>query len=378
MGVKRFGVAFVASAAIVLAYAVPARAQEAPPPAPSSPAETTTSEAATPAPDAPPPTPSSTEPAKSDTPTADAAPSTETAKADTSSTDSAPAPDAKSTEPAKTEPATTGATEAKPAEVTPAAKDPVKLEPATAAPAAPASSPPAAAPAPQAAPAPAASPASTQVTIVLEATAPAAADPATSATGSAAEAAETAAAMIVSFRPRRAPAAISLLPTVERTVVSASPAPRRATPAKAPVRAQKCARPTARVPLSADCEQARAISALRVRLRYMPGSEVREAIIRGPTRISIRRVEAPPPRASKAAKKHPVAAARPTAPFGSSGQGAANHSFNRSTGASSSSRVLVLAAPSFRLPRPSRFVRLRLPSMIPTGAIAAPPPARPG
>jgi len=373
MGVKRFGVAFVATASMVLAYALPARAQEAPPPASTTPAQTTT-EAATPAPDAAPPTPSSTEAAKPDTSAADAAPSTETAKADTSSPESSPVPDAKSAEPAKTEPAT-APTEAKPTEATPATKDPVKLEPATAAPAAPA---PAAAPAPQAAPAPAASAASTQVTIVLEAAAPAAADPTASATGSAAEAAETAAAMIVSFRPRRAPAAISLLPTVEPTVASASPAPRRATPAKAPVRAQKCARPTGRVPLSADCEQARAISALRVRLRYMPGSEVREAIIRGPTRISIRRVEAPPPQASKAAKKHPVAQARPTAPFGSSGMGAANHSFNRSTGATSSSRVLVLAAPSLRVPRPSRFIRLRLPSTIPHGVIAAPPPARPG
>ena len=48
MGVKRFGVAFVATASIVLAYALPARAQEAPPPASSSPAETTSTEATTP------------------------------------------------------------------------------------------------------------------------------------------------------------------------------------------------------------------------------------------------------------------------------------------------------------------------------------------
>ena len=83
MGVKRFGVAFVATASIVLAYALPARAQEAPPPASSTPAETTSTEAATPAPDATPPTPSSSEPAKPDTPAPDATPSADTAKADT-------------------------------------------------------------------------------------------------------------------------------------------------------------------------------------------------------------------------------------------------------------------------------------------------------
>ena len=375
MGVKRFGVAFVATASIVLAYALPARAQEAPPPASSTPAETTSTEAETPAPDATPSTPSSSEPAKPSTPAPDATPSADTAKADTPSAESTPAPDAKSAEPATTEPAKTEPAEAKPAEATPAPKDAVKLEPPTPTPAAPA--PPAAAPAPQAAQAQAPSAASTQVTIVLVAETPAAADPAASATGTAAEAAETAAAMIVSFRPHRAPSAISLLPTVDRTVASASPAPRRAIPAKSSVR-QTCARPTARVPLSADCEQARVISAFRVRLRYLPGSEVREAIVRGPSRISIRRVETRPQPESKAVKKHPVAEVRPTVPFGSSGQGAANHSFNRSTGATWSSRVLVLAAPPLRVPRPSRFVRLRLPSTIPHGVIAAPPPARPG
>jgi len=205
---------------------------------------------------------------------------------------------------------------------------------------------------------------------------PAAADPAASASGSAAEAADAAAALIVSFRPRRAPSAISLLPGVEPTVVSAKPAPRRAVSAKTAI-PQACARPKGRVPLSADCEQARAITALRLRLTHSPSSEVRAAIIRGPTRIS-RPVEARPPPKSNAAKKHPVAEVRPTAPFGSSGQGAANHSFNRSTGATSSSRILVLAAPALRVPRPSRFVRLRVPSTIPHGVITAPPPARPG
>ena len=170
MGVKRFGVAFVATASIVLAYALPARAQEAPPPASSTPAETTSTEAATPAPDATPPTPSSSEPAKPSTPAPDATPSADTAKADTSSAESTPAPDAKSAEPATTEPAKTEPAEAKPAEATPAPKDAVKLEPPTPTPAAPA--PPAAAPAAQAAQAQAPSAASTQVTIVLVAETP--------------------------------------------------------------------------------------------------------------------------------------------------------------------------------------------------------------
>ena len=376
MGVKRFGVALVATASIVLASALPARAQEAPPPSPSSPAETTSTEAGTPAPDAPPPTPSSTEPAKSDTPTPDAQPSADTAKTDTSSAESTPAPDTKTAEPAKTESAEAKPAEATPTEATPTAKDAVKLEPPPP-PAAPASPPPAAVPAPQPAPTAAPSAATTPV-IVLVAADPAATDPAASASGTPAEAAETAAAMIVSFRPRQA---ISLLPTVEQVeqmVPSASPAPRRASPKKTSV-GQTCARPTGRVPLSPECEQARAISALRVRITTLPGSEVRAAIIQGPSRISIRRVEAArQPPESKAAKKHPVAEVRPTAPFGSSGQGAANHSFNRSTGATSASRILVLAAPALRVPRPSRFVRLRLPSTIPHGVIAAPPPARPG
>ena len=163
----------------------------------------------------------------------------------------------------------------------------------------------------------------------------------------------------------------------ERTVTSVRPAARPAMPAKTSVR-QTCARPTARVPLSADCVQARAISALRVRLAYLPSSEVRAAIVRGASRVSIRRVDARPPPKSRAAKEHPVAEARPTVPFGGSGHGASDHSFTSSSGATWSSRVFVLAAPPVRVPRPSRFARVRIPSTIPHGVIAAPPPARPG
>ena len=261
--------------------------------------------------------------------------------------------------------------------MTPAPKDAVKLEPAT----------PAVAAAPLTTAASALQPASTsaqtqssappEVTIVLVTEDPASADPAATTTAPSAETAETAAATVVSLRPRPAPSAISLLPMVERTVASVRPAPRRTLPAKTPVR-PTCARPTARVPLSALCVQVRAISALRVRLTYLPGSEVRAAIVRGPSRVSIRRVEGRPPPKSTAAKKHPVAEARPTVPFGSSGQGAADHSFTSSAGATWSSRVLVLAAPPVRVPRPSRFARVRIPTTIPHGVIAAPPPARPG
>ena len=378
MGVKRFGVAFVATASIVLASALPARAQEAPPPARASGRddEHRGREHRRPTPlrrHRRPPSRRSRS-----TPAPDATPSTDTAKTDTSSAESTPAPDAKSAEPATTEPAKT-----KPAEASPRRRRPLRRTPSSSSrrpqPAAArvaaarrsacaASRPDAQAP----------SAASTQVTIVLVAETPPPPILQRPPRATPAEAAETAAAMIVSFRPRRAPSAISLLPTVERD----GHRPRARPRAERSPRRHRSARPVrgppARVPLSADCEQARAISALRVRLTYLPGSEVRAAIVRGPSRISIRRVEARPPPESKAAKKHPVAEVRPTVPFGSSGQGAANHSFNRSTGATWSSRVLVLAAPPLRVPRPSRFVRLRLPSTIPHGVIAAPPPARPG
>jgi hypothetical protein len=384
VGVSRVAIAVLATAWVGLWSALPARAQEAPPPAADAPAQTTSTTttstpAATPAPDAA-PSSSSSEPAKADVQAPEATPSTDTATAGTSSSASTAAADEKS--PAVTT-TTAGTADAKPAETeaTPAPKDAVKLEPAApAAAAAPTTAAPALQPASTSAPtqsAPTQSSSPTQVTIVLVTDDPAAADPAATTTVPSAETAETAAATVVSLRPRPAPSAISLLPMVERTDASVRPAPPRAIPAKTPVR-QTCARPTARVPLSVHCIQVRAISALRVRLTYLPSSEVRAAIVRGASRLSIRRVEARPPPKSTAAKKHPVAEARPTVPFGSSGQGAADHSFSSSSGATWSSRVFVLAAPPVRVPRPSRFARLRLPSTIPHGVMAAPPPARPG
>ena len=119
--------------------------------------------------------------------------------------------------------------------------------------------------------------------------------------------------------------------------------PRQAIPGKNARSARPARGRPRRVPLSRDCEQARAISALRSGSRPCPVGGAGSHRSARP-RISIRRVETRPPPESKAVKKHPVAEVRPTVPFGSSGQGAANHSFNRSTGATWSSRILVLAA----------------------------------
>ena len=147
------------------------------------------------------------------------------------------------------------------------------------------------------------------------------------------------------------------------------------------LRQQTCARPTARVPLSQKCKQARAAAVLRVNvtLSYLPSPEVRAAFARAGARVTVRKVEARPPPDSKAAKKHPIAEVRPTVPFGDSGQGLAKNGFNGSSASSTwSSRVFALAAVPLRVPRPFRFARLRLPSTVPHGVIAAPPTARPG
>ena len=386
MGVKRFGVAFLATASIVLGSALPARAQEAPPPAPPAdpPAQTTTTPttstpAATPAPD-PAPSSSSSEPAKADVP----------APASTPSTDAADRRHALLREHSggRREESRSNHHDGR-AHRGQARGDrgDARSERRRQAGAGDAGSRRSAAHRTACAP--------TSLDIGADAVFRSASghhrarhEPGHRRPGGchdcpgchtvpSAESAETAATTVVSLRPRPAPSAISLLPVVERTVASVRPAPRPAIPAKTSVR-QTCARPTARVPLSADCVQARAISALRVRLTYLPSSEVRAAIVRGASRVSIRRVDARPPPKSTAAKEHPVAEARPTVPFGSSGHGASDHSFTSSSGATWSSRVFVLAAPPVRVPRPSRFARVRIPSTIPHGVIAAPPPARPG
>ena len=145
-----------------------------------------------------------------------------------------------------------------------------------------------------------------------------------------------------------------------------------------PLVQRTCTRPTARVPLSQRCKQARAIAVLRATLISSPSPEVRAAIDRVAARVTIQRVEARPPPESKAAKKHTVAKARPIVPFGHSGQGIVSDGFNGATGTTSSSRLFALAAVPLRVPLPFRFARLRLPSTRPHGVIAAPPTARPG
>jgi hypothetical protein len=202
--------------------------------------------------------------------------------------------------------------------------------------------------------------------------------PADGATNS--EAAATAAELIVSFRPRPAASSIALLPEDEAAVKAPASGRPDVAPVKRLVRQQTCARPTARVPLSQRCKQARAAAAvLRVPLTSLPSPEVRAVLARVDARVTARKDEARPPPDSKAAKKHPVAEVRPTVPFGDSGQGFAKNGFNGSTGTStSSSRLFALAAVPLRVPRPFRFARLRLPSTVPHGVIAAPPTARPG
>jgi hypothetical protein len=366
--VRRFGVAFVATAAVALWSTLPASAQEAAPPAettasettPTAPAETTE----------PPPAPADPQPAPEQPPAeADPAPTTTTDGGTPKSTPPAPeaTPDPDST-PAETTPA----------DSTPDTKDAVKLEePAPAAPAAPA--PAAAAPTP-AAESPSAAPPATTIVLIQDAPAAESA-PAAAEDGTNAEAAVAAAALIVSFRPKPTQSAIALLPADEPAVNPRPSVRSQAGALKRPLRQQTCARPTARVPLSQRCKQARATAALRVNvtLAYVPSPEVRAAFARAGARVTVRKVEARPPPDSKAAKKHPIAEVRPTVPFGDSGQGLAKNGFNGSTGSSTwSSRLFALAAVPLRVPRPFRFARLRLPSTVPHGVIAAPPTARPG
>jgi hypothetical protein len=185
-------------------------------------------------------------------------------------------------------------------------------------------------------------------------------------------------AQIVSLKPRPAASPISLLPAEDLADAGLHSIRVAETFGKRVVR-ETCARPTARVPLSQRwCKQARAIAVLRATLTSSPSPEVRAAIDREAARVSVSEVEARPPPESKAAKKHPVAEVRPFIPFGQSGQGVANDGFKGATGSTSSSRMFALAAAPLRVPLPFRFARLRLPSTLPHGVIAAPPTARPG
>jgi hypothetical protein len=378
VGVARLGVAFVATAAVALGQALPASAQEA---APASSAE------ATPAETASADTPSTTTAAEHTSTQSAPADATPTAPAKEPETRPETKPDVPApadTKPANTEPApestpsssttssdTTSAST--PAETAPAAsepaavpKDAVKLEP-TAAPAAPAAAPPAA-PAPQpVAPAPSAPP---SPTIVLQVESAAEPEPSEAANT---EAATGATALIVTIRPR---AGIYLLPAEEPAVKTVRSIRKARTTGKQLVQGT-CARPAARVPLSELCVEARAFAVLRATFTASPTPEVRAAMERVAARVTARRGEARPS-ASKAAKKHSVAEVRPTIPFGNSGHGVVNDGFSGSPGSSSSSRLFALAAAPLRVPLPFRLARVRVPSTLPHGVIAAPPTARPG
>ncbi len=375
-GVGRFGVAFLATAAFGLASLQPAFAESAPAPAP--PPETTNADTTSAPPDEPAETTESQpEPAES-APTPAETPPPADPPADPSPTPSAEtadgeAPDAAEpeTKPAEQAPAETKPTpaETKPTP-TPSAKDAVKLEAAPSPAAAPA-----AATAPAAASPAAAAPTAAQPSVVILIQNPPAEDSVAAKTEAA-----LATAAIVSFRPRPPAGPISLLPATEPA--AETPRKARSVPAtrKPLTRHQACARPAGRVPLSERCKQVRAVASARVRLTALQSlPEVRAAIARGaPPRATIRHVDARPPPKSKAAKKRPIAEARPIVPFGDSGQGVTNDGFNGSTGSSSSSRLFALAIVPLRVPWPFRFARLSLPSTRPHGVIPAPPSARPG
>ena len=237
---------------------------------------------------------------------------------------------------------------------------------------------PAAAAAPQPAAQPNPQPAPSVVTLVVAEVEPAAqqSEPAAT-TASNADAATAATALIVSFRPAAAASPISLLPADEIAIEPTRSARSATSLARRLLARATCARPAGRIPLSQDCKQARAIAVLRAVLISAPSPEVRAAIDRV-ARVTTRSVEARPPPESKAAKKHPVARARPIVPFGHSGQGIINDGFNGIAGATSSPRLFALAAAPLRVPLPFRFARICVPSTRPHGVIAAPPTARPG
>ncbi len=391
-GVGRFGVACLATVAVVLGVTQPALAMDATPPPPAdtasteAPATETTppaSEPTDPEPGTPPaePTPeepAAEEPAADPTPAPEGGTSSESGTGTETETTSTTTPDATSG-PAETP--TTAAPETAPADVVKLDSTTPQTAPAAvtapAAPAAPAES---AASAPPAAVETPAAPAAVSIVLLVEA--PAAEEAAEAdAPDTAAARAEAAAgadgAVVVSLRERAAAPLVALVPDDETANALAMPK-LVVVSSKPKLLPRTCAQPRARVPLSQRCKQVRAATILRSPLTYSPSPEVRAAIDRVATRAAARRVEARPPPDSKAAKKHPVAEVRPTIPFGDSGQGAANDEFGGSTGSSWSSRLFAVTAVQIRVPMPFRFGRVRLPSTIPHGVIAAPPTARPG
>ena len=388
------GVAVAATVVAALGLAQSAFAQDAPPPPPAAESTSTSTEttpAEPPPADSPPAGTNPSEPPPAATPP-DSAPTTaETTSTESSSTEPStekPA-DAPATE---TEDATTTApTEAKPASESEtdatAAAEAVKLEPAapatTAATTAGGAATPAAAE--PAATAPSGAPPATTIVLqntqIVAAAAPAttaspAAAPASSAAANAEAVAQVAA---VSFRPRSAVALdfddAPALEPARRAVVAPVVAPLKSRSAR-----QTCMQPHGLVPLSYDCKLYLRAPAARGTLAYIdaPSPEVRAAIDRGAARAEATRAKAALPRASKAAKERPIPKIRPILPFGGVVLGALHDGFSGVAGSASSSRMFALAAAPLRVPRPFRLARLRLPTTIAHGVLAAPPPARPG
>ena len=392
-GLVPVGLAFFATVAAALGLAQSAFAQDAAPPPPAAESASTGSTPAPPPPaESPPADTSPSEPPPAATPP-DPAPTT-TAPTESSSTEpSAPKPaDAPATQTTSATPTTP--TETKPTETKPAsgsstdaaaAANAVKLEapaPATTtAPAAPAAT---GAPAAQAAP-PAATPPSgapPPTSVVLVAGPAPAAAPATSPTSSPAaneEAVEQVAA--VSLHPRSAVALeFDDAPAVKPVIRAAAAAPTVLSVKTRTVR-QACIRPHGLVPLSQRCRLVvRAPAAARGVLTYAtaPSPEVRAAIDRGAAQAAADRAKAAPPPESKAAQERPIPKIRPIVPFGGVALGALQDGFGGVAGSASSSRIFALAALPLRVPRPFQLARLRLPTAITHGVIAAPPPTRPG
>lgn len=396
-GLVPVGLAFFATVAAALGLAQSAFAQDAPPPPPAAESASTGSTPAPPPPaESPPADTSPSGPPPAATPP-DPAPTT-TAPTESSSTEpSAPKPaDAPATQ--TTSATTTTPTETKPTETKPAsgsstdaaaAANAVKLEapaPATTtAPAAPAATgAPAAQAAPPAATPPSGAPPPTSVVLVAG-PAPAAAQaaaPATSPTSSPAaneEAVEQVAA--VSLHPRSAVALeFDDAPAVKPVKRAAAAAPTVLSLKTRTVR-QACIRPHGLVPLSQRCRLVvRAPAAPRGVLTYAtaPSPEVRAAIDRGAAQAAADRAKAAPPPESKAAQERPIPKIRPILPFGGVALGALQDGFGGVAGSASSSRIFALAALPLRVPRPFQLARLRLPTAITHGVIAAPPPTRPG
>ena len=175
-------------------------------------------------------------------------------------------------------------------------------------------------------------------------------------------------AHIVSLKEPAAAAPISLLPADEAAAEAVRAIRASGVPGK-PLVQRTCTRPTARVPLSQRCKQARVISALRVRLISCPARRC------GQPSTGSRPGEDPECRSPSA----PGVEGRQEAPGGEGhdqrpvrqlGPGDRQPQLQPLDRSDLSSRVLVLAAPPLSVPRPFRFARLRLPSTIPHGVIA--------